>query len=50
MANVNPSQPHRHVRAAMLKLLVGACAAAAVMGASELAYADVSLGVLIPSS
>jgi len=50
MANVNPSQPHRHVRAAMLKLLVGVCAAAAVIGASELAYADVSLGVLVPSS
>ncbi len=50
MANVNPSQPHRHVRAAMRSLLVGVCAAAAMIGASELAHADVTLGVLIPSS
>ena len=50
MANVNTSQPHRRVRAAMRTLLAGVCAAAAVMSASELAHADVSLGVLIPSS
>src|ERR1700755_425035 len=50
MANVNPSQPRRHVCTAVRSLLVGVCAAAAMIGVTQLAHADVSLGVLIPSS
>ena len=50
MAKVNPSQMQCHART-MRKRVAQMCVAAALLtGVSELAYADVTLGVLIPSS